>query len=216
MQIDAVLFDIGGVLELTPPTGWQERWQAILGIDRAQLEARLEPYFRTGATGEITLAEVEQGIASALALDRAGLTTFMDDLWAEYLGTLNVELADCFTGLRPRYRTGILSNSFVGAREREHERYGFERMCDELVYSHEVGLLKPDARFYRLAAERLGVRVERCVFLDDTSECVEGARAVGMHAIEFTDTRRAICDLKRVLGTRARFGAVCLETRPPR
>ncbi|MEX2626162.1 MAG: hypothetical protein WD225_04725, partial [Ilumatobacteraceae bacterium] len=49
---------------------------------------------------------------------------FMDDLWAEYLGTPNTELIDYFTGLGGRVRTGILSNSFVGAREREQERYG--------------------------------------------------------------------------------------------
>lgn len=41
----------------------------------------------------------------------------MSDLWAEYVGELNVELADFFAGLRARCRTAILSNSFVGARE---------------------------------------------------------------------------------------------------
>lgn len=195
-----MLFDIGGVLELTPPTGWQERWRAIVGVDRAELEARLEPFFAAGAIGGMTLAQVEQGIASALTLDRAALTAFMADLWAEYLGNLNDELAEYFTGLRQSYRTGTLSNSFVGARERERERYALDRMCDELIYSHEEGLLKPDPRFYRLAARRLGVAVGRCVLLDDTRACVEGALAVGMHAVEFTDNRRAIRELDRVLG----------------
>jgi len=40
----------------------------------------------------------------------------MADLCAEYLGTLNVELTNYFRELRPRYRTAMLSNSFVGAR----------------------------------------------------------------------------------------------------
>lgn len=204
-----MLFDIGGVLEITPPTGWRERWQAIVGVSRVELEARLEPLFLAGATGGMTLAEVERGIASALTLDRGALASFMDDLWGEYLGTLNVDLAAYFTRLRPRYRTGILSNSFVGARERERERYGFEQMCDELLYSHEEGLLKPDPRFYRLAAERLGVRVERCVLLDDTRACVEGARAIGMHAIEFLDNRQAMRELERLLGSRARPKNAC-------
>ena len=43
----------------------------------------------------------------------------MADLWREYLGTANTELIEYARRLRPRYRTGILSNSFVGARERE-------------------------------------------------------------------------------------------------
>ncbi|HEY1519004.1 MAG TPA: hypothetical protein VGF91_21415 [Solirubrobacteraceae bacterium] len=70
----------------------------------------------------------------------------MDDIWAEYLGTLNQHIADYFASLRPAYRTSILSNSLVGAREREQAAYGFEDMCDVVVYSHEIGLSKPDPR----------------------------------------------------------------------
>jgi hypothetical protein len=59
-----------------------------------------------------------------LDLDQPRLAALMDTLWAEYLGTLNARLADYFSGLRPRYRTAILSNSFVGARERERQLTG--------------------------------------------------------------------------------------------
>lgn len=47
-----------------------------------------------------------------------------------------------------RGKTAILSNSFVGAREREREQaaHGFHEMCDVIVYSHEVGCLKPEAK----------------------------------------------------------------------
>ena len=79
----------------------------------------------------------------------------MDDAWAEYLGMLNHELAAYFAGLRLRYRTGILSNSVVGAREREQALYGFEDMCDTIVYSHEVGWRKPDPRIYWAVCDRL-------------------------------------------------------------
>ncbi|MDN3029733.1 hypothetical protein [Streptomyces sp. S.PB5] len=43
----------------------------------------------------------------------------MADLWAEYPGTPNEELIGYVRGLRGSCRLGILSNSFVGARERE-------------------------------------------------------------------------------------------------
>jgi hypothetical protein len=50
---------------------------------------------------------------------KAVVSEFMEDTWVEYLGTLNVELSDYFSSLRPRYQTPIISSSFVGARERE-------------------------------------------------------------------------------------------------
>lgn len=195
MPIRAVIFDIGGVLEMTPETGWEDRWAIELGLERAELSRRLEPLWSPGAMGAVTLTEVERETAEVLGLGGARLSALMDDIWNEYLGTLNEELARYFSALRPRYRTGILSNSFVGARERERAAYGFEEMCDLIVYSHEEGLQKPDPRAYRLTCERLGVAPREAVFLDDREANVDGARAVGMAAVRFVDNAQAIAEL---------------------
>jgi epoxide hydrolase-like predicted phosphatase len=201
VRIEAVVFDVGGVLEVTPPTGWQDRWAAELAVSASDLEARLGPIFLAGATGTMPLERVEQAIGAALNLGEEALARFMADLWTEYLGSLNERLASYFAGLRPRYRTGILSNSFVGAREREQELYGFGDLCDAIVYSHEEGVMKPDAHFYRIVCERLGTPPERCVLLDDVQACVDGARAVGMQAIKFETNDQAIYELDQLLNT---------------
>ncbi|HEX5502149.1 MAG TPA: HAD family phosphatase [Thermomicrobiales bacterium] len=196
MAIRAVVFDIGGVLEVTPRTGWGERWEARLGLAPGELRTRLADVWRAGSVGAITEADVERRTGELLGLERADVDALMADLWAEYLGTLNAELATYFAGLRPRYRTGILSNSFVGAREREQARYGFGDLCDTIVYSHEEGLAKPDPRSYALACARLGVRPAEMIFLDDVDVCVAAARACGIHAILYRDTAQAIADIE--------------------
>jgi HAD superfamily hydrolase (TIGR01549 family) len=199
MAIEAVLFDIGGVLERNPRTGWEQRWAAELGLSIDEFERRLAPVGRPGSVGEITLHGAERRIASVFGLDEPSLERFMDDLWEEYLGTLNEELTTYFASLRGgrvRYRTGIVSNSFVGAREREQALYGFEDLCDTIVYSHEVGCSKPDPRIYEIACERLDVRADRTVFLDDVQANVDGALAVGIDAIRFVDTGQAIRELQ--------------------
>ena len=138
-------------------------------------------------------------MAEAFALDEADLDALMGDLWAEYVGTLNAELTAYFAALRPRYRTGILSNSFVGAREREQALYGFEDMCDVIVYSHEVGWVKPDPRIYHAVCERLGCAPEHAVLLDDVAANIDGARAVGMQGVLFTDTAQAMAELEALM-----------------
>jgi hypothetical protein len=100
----------------------------------------------------------------------------MAGVWREYLGTANTGLIEFARRLRRRYRTGILSNSFVGAREREQAAYGFEDFVDEIVYSHEAGMSKPDPRVYALICARPDVRANETVFLDDKDLCVDGAR----------------------------------------
>jgi hypothetical protein len=51
MGIEAVVFDIGGVLERTPRTGWEDRWSARLGLSRAEFEARMAPIGGAGSLG---------------------------------------------------------------------------------------------------------------------------------------------------------------------
>ena len=199
MPIRAVVFDIGGVLEVTPRTRWREGWAARFGLTPAAFEQRTGAIFEPGATGAASLQEIERRTAAEFGLSEADLASLMDDVWAEYLGTLNRELAAYFAGLRPRYRTGILSNSFVGAREREQALYGFEDMCDTIVYSHEVGWRKPDPRVYHAVCDRLETPAGDTVLVDDVPENVAGARAVGMQAVTFTDTVQTIADLEALM-----------------
>lgn len=203
MTIRAVVFDIGGVLEITPATGWAARWEADLQLQPGEIGRRLGHVWRGGSLGTISEAEVEQSVGAILGLDHARLAALMQDLWTEYLGTLNVELTEYFAGLRPRYRTAILSNSFVGARDKEHACYQFGDLCDLIIYSHEEGIAKPDRRIFELTCERLGAQPHEIVFLDDHAPHVAAARELGIHAILFQDTAQAIAEIERRLQAEA-------------
>src|SRR3954447_18043862 len=113
------VFDIGGGLESAPGPGWEAGWEARLDLQPGELNQRLRPVWIDGSSGKISEAEVAQQVSANLGLDAAQVAAFMADLWTEYLGTLNGELAAYFAGLRPRYQTAILSNSFAGARDQE-------------------------------------------------------------------------------------------------
>jgi putative hydrolase of the HAD superfamily len=200
MAIRTVLFDIGGVLEITPATGWEKRWEAMLGLPPGALDQRMAHVWRAGSLGTISEAEAQRQIGALLKLDRAQLGAFMADLWEEYLGQLNAEITSYFAGLRPRYQTALLSNSFVGAREKEQARYRFGQMCDLIIYSHEEGMQKPDRRFFELACQRLGASPAEIVFVDDHAPNVAAARALGMHGVLFQNTAQAIADIQAQLG----------------
>lgn len=197
------MFDVGGVLEVNPATGWLERWAARLGLAGAELGERLDRLWDGGDIGVVTLADVERETAAELKLSERALAELLDDVWTEYVGSLNRPLTEFARSLRPRFRTGILSNSFVGAREREQDAYDFGDMFDAIVYSHEVGHRKPEPAIYAIACERLAVEPAEVLFVDDLQVNVDGARAAGMDAIKFVDTEQAISELDaRLTGTR--------------
>ena len=87
-------------------------------------------------------------------------------------------------------RTGLLSNSWG------FDVYPFDQLevhFDDLVLSGEVGLRKPDPAIYRLAAQRLGVRPDDCVFVDDLERNVEVASELGMVGVHHTGDDTATC-----------------------
>jgi epoxide hydrolase-like predicted phosphatase len=201
MVIRAVVFDIGGVLEIDPDLGIIPMWESRLGLRAGELSERMRVAFAAGNIGTITEDDVHQALKDRLGLDEQQAAAFMADIWRQYLGTPNTQLIEYARLLRPRYRTGILSNSFVGAREKEQAAYGFEDLVDDIVYSHEAGMSKPDPRIYALACTRLGVRPDETVFVDDTDYCVAGAREVGMHAVRYLDNTQVIREIEVLLAS---------------
>jgi hypothetical protein len=54
MAIRAVVFDIGGVLEITPDLGVHQRWQTKLGLPAGEILARMSDVWQGGSIGTIT------------------------------------------------------------------------------------------------------------------------------------------------------------------
>ncbi len=199
MTIQAVSFDIGGVLEYTPRTGWVEKWETNLNLKPGAIAEKLGPVWQAGSIGTMPLEQVEKNIRELLKLEPAQFEAIMADIWQEYVGTPNVELTEYFASLHLRYKTGIISNSFVGAREREEALYHFGEICDQIIYSHEVGVGKPDPRIFEITCEQLGVQPAEMIFVDDVAGHLEAARKLDIQAILFKDNAQTIADIERYL-----------------
>ena len=209
MAISVVMFDIGGILEVIPEGGdsatrfpaLDEEWTICLNLPPGHLTQCFEAIAADGAYGRCTYDEWRQRFQTSTGMNQSDFDTYMVAFWDIYMGGPNEELIAWFRALRPRYRTAILSNSFVGAREQEEARYGFTSMVDLAIYSHEEGVHKPDPRIYEIAVERLGVAPGEIVFLDDRPENVDAARAARIQAVLFTSTAQAIADIEALLRT---------------
>ncbi len=196
MAIKAIVFDIGGVLEITPNLGIDEQWEKKLNLKTGELYERLREVWKGGSLGTISIQQVHEDFGRLMEWDETQVNAYMDDVWREYLGTLNVELADYFRSLRPKYKTAIISNSFVGAREKEAEHYQFDTICDFIIYSHEVGLRKPDPRIFTLGCARLGSQPNEIIFVDDHADVYASAVEMGMHCFEFKDNAQIIAEIE--------------------
>jgi len=73
----------------------------------------------------------------------------------------------------------------------------FDRFRD-IVVSGEERMMKPDAAIYHLALARFGLAPEQAAFIDDSRANIDGANAVGIHGIHFTDAAALRRDLIRL------------------
>jgi hypothetical protein len=77
MTIRAVVFDIGGVLEITPDLGVTRHWEKRLGLAVGELDERMHEAWVGGSIGTITLDDVHQALQDRLGLDERQLPAFM-------------------------------------------------------------------------------------------------------------------------------------------
>jgi glucose-1-phosphatase len=204
MAIKAVLFDIGGVLELVDdarwPHQWLDDWSARLGLARAEVDDRLD----SAGLGSIgAAAGSEQAYRDvyrrALGLSDQQLDAMFGDMWDRYCGRLDTDLMGYVETLAPTYRLGVISNSADGARREEERRHGFSRLFDPIIYSHEEGVEKPAPAIWALACGRVWAEPADTVLVDDAEVNVEAARAFGIQAILHTDTPTTLVSIARLL-----------------
>lgn len=196
--IRAVVFDIGGVFFPWPSPEYFARWAGFLDIASERLHRLLwyGPDIEAANIGVITAEEYCRRCSERLRLDQGQVLTLIESTFSgEYL---NDELTAYARTLRSRVRVAALTNTWSFGRTLIHRR-GIGDLFDVLVTSAEEGVTKPHGRIYQLTLERLAMTPAEVLFVDDSKENVEAARALGIRSIQFCSTAQAIVELEALL-----------------
>ena len=197
-MIRGILFDFGGVIH-------DMRWDVARELEETHAlprDALFETLYRTPTWKALECGRGDRQAwleeAHRLLEARGGRALpRLHDAWRTAQRPI-LENVALVRALRPPYRTAILSNADASLRERLREGLGIHDLFDAVVCSAEVGIAKPEPAIYRLAAERVGLPPEACLFVDDYEPNVAAAREVGMAAIFFRIDRGH--DLGAMLG----------------
>ncbi|MGB2694610.1 MAG: HAD family phosphatase [Dehalococcoidia bacterium] len=108
----------------------------------------------------------------------------LHDQWRSSV-RLITENVDLVRALRPPYRIAVLSNADRTLEDRIRTTLRIEHLFDTIVCSAVAGIAKPDHQAYLLAAERLDLPPEDCLFVDDAERNVTAAQEVGMTAVHY-------------------------------
>ena len=207
-MIEAVVCDFGGVLT-TPLFNAFAHVQEEQGIPLESLGKAM--WAATQERGENPLFPLERGELSerdfldvvGAALSRevgrpVAMEGFADRYWAQL--SPNQPMIDHLHELRGRgLRLALLTNNVREWEPRWRPVWDIDSYFELVVDSAFVGMRKPEPGIYALTLERLGLRGEQCVFVDDLELNCEAAAEAGMHAVVFRDAEQAIAEVEAVL-----------------
>lgn len=78
------------------------------------------------------------------------------------------------------------------------KKFPFLSWFKGILVSGDVGLKKPDPEIYKLLLDRYGLEANTCVFIDDRTENVKAASALGFSGIIFKNHTQLSKDLKKL------------------
>ena len=210
-NIDAVLFDWGGVITV-PPGPIVEKLYRKVDVDQDQLRLRRKAYRDDDPDSQF--ARLERGELSLEAYlswsrqDLPGAETIWDPESAHFLFrhlTVVPEVVERIYQLKERgFLLGLLTNNIAEAWPTVNDGLPIDDLFDVVINSAFVGMRKPEHRIYMHALEKLGVRAEHAVFLDDNRVNLEAARACGLNVVEVKQPVAALEKLEAVIKELAR------------
>ena len=188
MGLRAVVFDYGMVLTGQPDAEAHDAMVRITGLEAERFEALYWADRHAYDEGKLSGVAFWEKFArdSGIRFTDADLAE-LNRLDARMWTTENPAMVNWQKRLKAHgLRTAILSNMGDSVLESIQREFAWIENFDVLVWSFQLGLAKPDPAIYVQTLERLGMRAEETLFIDDRRPNVETARALGMRAIEFT------------------------------
>lgn len=185
MQIKNVIFDMGGVLLRFD----REYFLTAAGVAEADRKLLLNNVYLSVEwarmdRGSMTEAEAAESMCRQVPERLHEKVHELVDRWdrpilpIEGMAQLVRELKEAGYGIY------LLSN----ASYRQHEywpRVPGNEYFDGTLISADVKLVKPEAEVYRLLYKTFSLVPEECVFIDDSTQNIEGAERTGMAGIVF-------------------------------
>jgi glucose-1-phosphatase len=196
-NIRALIFDLGKVLVPFDFQRGYERMRELCGHPIPEIRRRI------GATGLVPKLEAGQ-IASRDFVARLGEALDVSfeyaqfcELWSSIFLPDTLVPESLIIGLKKRYPLVLLSNTNEMHFEMLERTYPILGHFENRVLSHQVGAMKPAPVIYQKAVELAGCPPEQCFFTDDIAEYVEGARNLGIDAVQFQSVTQLQAELAR-------------------
>ncbi len=194
-MIKAIIFDVGGVLHTNESYYINQHIEKRLGVKLTKFKNQYKKLIDTLEEGIIN--EIHFG-KKLIRFTKSKLKASKKSLFTqEYIKRYkkNYNVLKIVNKLRQKnYKLAILSNS-IESLVRVNYKMGIYKDFKIKVFSHQVGIIKPDPKIYKLTLKKLQLEPKETVFIDDKIENVIAAKKLGMNSLLFKNALKLQKDL---------------------
>ena len=194
-MIEAILWDNDGVLVDTECLFFEStrRTLAAIGI-QLSLERFVDLSLRQGRSA------IELALASGCSKEQVtNLKRQRDLLYSEMLRNQTRVLpgvAETLKALHGRKRMAVVTSSQRQHFDAMHADIGLTRYFEFVLAREDSGKTKPNPEPYLLALQRLGLRPEDCVAVEDSERGLAAACAAGLRCLVIPNEITRVCSFK--------------------
>lgn len=204
-KIKAVIFDVGGVLQLSPKTRYTRKDLHVSGVHEAlskKLKISIDQYFDAidqyyvkSINGEISKKELLKILSENLNYPKDKLEKFYYLTYKKKYRK-NKKLYSIAKKLKKKgYKISILSDQWHLSKDALIPKKDL-KIFDAVVTSCDVGIRKPNLEIYKMILKKLKIKSEESLFIDNQSWNIIPAHKMGMNTILFTDNKKLKEQLK--------------------
>ncbi len=198
-NIEALLFDLGGVVIQNDINRIFARWAEHAGCDLADIRKKISfnEYYTRCECGETDITGYFAHLRTTHGINISD-KQFLDGWNSIFVGEMpGISL------LLEKAKANFPLYAFTNT-DRSHERVWSVRFSSVLSHfkrifvSSTIGMRKPHAAAFNYVVQEIGVSASRIMFFDDVRENVEGAIASGLQAVQVKETADVAAVIDRI------------------
>jgi HAD superfamily hydrolase (TIGR01549 family) len=203
-NIDAIIFDLGQVIVEVNHEKTYHALEIICDIPKDEIKNifKRDDYFQF-ELGKISNQEFLSNIKSFLRVENRDIAS-IEEAWDAMIIGVPSESILLLKMLKNKFPLFALSNTnscHVNAINRhlknKHHIHDVKELFDNVYYSHELGLGKPDKEIFEYVLNDTKLFSKNILFIDDNLENIQTSKELGFQTIHLSEQKNLAEELKR-------------------
>ncbi len=193
-MITTIIFDLGGVLFTNGSRAFREYVSKKFHIPEDNVQKVVSGTIGTAyREGKLSRDEFWKQFQAILGISQPVVE--LEEAWIHGYELIE-DTKELLFQLKKRYATYYLSDNVKERVDRLEQQYHFLSWFDGGIFSHEVGIRKPNPDIYTLILAKTKSKPQETIYIDDKPRFLIPAKELGIHTILFENPKQLQEDIR--------------------